>query len=286
MKLKLSLVISTLGRRSEFPRLLQSFAAQSIGGFEAIIVDQNDEDILSDVLRSGDWPFPIRHVCTPGERGLSRGRNRGWPEARGEIVLFPDDDCWYPPGLFERALSRMEETAADILAGRAADLHGRSINGRFEKQAQKVTRRNVWTTQIEWMVFFRKPALAALGGYDENIGIGASSPWQSCEGQDIVLRALEAGLVAWFDPALAGHHAELDTLNPNEAMRAKGRAYARGFGHVLRKHAYSLGDAAYWSARPAFNMLRGALKGNAAQTRYFASVAAGRLEGFFGLADR
>lgn len=46
-------------------------------------------------------------------------------------MVFPDDDCWYPPWFLARGFL-MAATGADFLSGRAADEDGRSINGRYE----------------------------------------------------------------------------------------------------------------------------------------------------------
>jgi glycosyltransferase involved in cell wall biosynthesis len=277
---KLSLVISTLGRTTELLRLFDSIEGQTVQPLDVIVVDQNSDDRLRAMLTERRRPFSVEIVHTPTDRGLSRGRNVGWRRAQGSVVLFPDDDCWYPPRLFERALETFQSRGVDIVAGRAGDENGRPINGRFESRAQAIRRANVWTTQIEWMVFFRRDVLESVRGFDEQIGVGAATPWQACEGQDIMLRALASGAKAYFDPALYGHHAELDIYSPSEAMRRKGRMYGRGLGYVLRKHRFSPALAAYWAARPlavgAINLAR--LKPDRA--RYYGNVALGRLEGF------
>jgi len=41
------------------------------------------------------------------------------------------------------------------------------------------------------------------------IGVGASTPWQSCEGQDIMLRALANRLKGYYDPSIYGYHANI-----------------------------------------------------------------------------
>ena len=277
-----SLIVSTLGRGSDIVRLFESLERQSCPSFEVIVVDQNDDDRVGAALAGRDWPFPVSRIRTPGERGLSRGRNVGWRRSKGAIVGFPDDDCWYPPTLLADVQRLMGSGGPDILCGRAADETGRSINGRFETRPQNVTRRNVWTTQIEWMVFFKRASLESVGGYDEGLGVGAPTPWQAAEGQDILLRALDAGLVCRYDPALYGHHAELNVETPDAAMRRKGRMYARGMGFVLRKHGFGPEIAAYWAMRAVANLVRSALSGYGRRTSYYAQVALGRLEGWAG----
>ncbi len=277
----LSLIVATRGRAAPFQQLFQSLEAQSYSDFEVVVVDQNADERVTPFFAETRWSFPVRHLRTPDEAGLSRGRNSGLAAASGATILFPDDDCWYPAGFLEGAVSRMAALGADVLAGRAADpATGRDINGRFEREAQPVTRANVWTTGIEWVVFFRRAVLDAVGGYDVGIGVGAATPWQACEGQDIMLRALEQGFVCFYDPALAGHHAELDVGDP--AMLRKGRAYGRGLGHVLRRHRFGAGAALNWIGRPAVKGALALARGRAHLVRYYGAVALGRAEGWFG----
>jgi hypothetical protein len=202
----------------------------------------------------------------------------------GEYVIFPDDDCWYPSWFLQRALEIIEKTGSDGLCGRAADENGHSINGRFESQAQEVNRRNVWTTQIEWVAMFRRDALLKVSGYNEEVGVGAATPWQACEGQDMTLRMLKQGLRIYYDPGFYGHHENMYRAIPDQLLIRKGRSYGRGMGRVLRLHGYTLLTALMWALRPI-------LRGGQAITRlrwrrslYCFNVAYGRISGYLDLA--
>jgi glycosyltransferase involved in cell wall biosynthesis len=274
---QVSLVVSTLGRSVELKKLFESLANQEHKLFEVIIVDQNSDDRLGS-LCDGSWPFAVKRILTPGERGLSRGRNVGWQAANNELVLFPDDDCWYPPWFLERAIALLKATKADILTGRAADEEGNDINGRYSRVAHVINRSNVWISGIEWVMLFKKSALRAVGGYSENVGVGSQTPWQACEGQDILLKAISIGLVCCFDPALYGFHERFDSL-PSRLMRTKGRAYARGLGYVLRVHSYSYLTTLWWLARPFVKAILSLITGDVQKCAYFGNVFLGRLEG-------
>ena len=276
----MSLIVATRGRAAPFQQLFESLEAQTFRAFEVIVIDQNADDRVVPFFAERPWSFPVRHLRTPTEAGLSRGRNTGLAHANGDIILFPDDDCWYPPHFLAFAADRMDTLQADVIAGRAADEGLRDINGRFERTAQRIDRANVWTTGIEWVVFFKRRVLDALGGYDLNIGVGAATPWQACEGQDIMLRALDRGFACYYDPALYGHHAELDIDDPS--MLRKGRAYGRGLGYVLRLHRYSTIAAANWIGRPAVRAVLALARGRIQHFRYYCNVALGRSEGWFG----
>ena len=274
----LSLVVTTLGRTVQVERLLRSLAVQSHADFEVVVVDQNNDDRLCPILEQ-DWPFPLKRFHTPGERGASRGRNRGWMLARGPVVVFPDDDCWYAPDFLRTSLTTMRHHACDMLTGRATDETGRSINGRFRKEAQPTDAVNVWTTAIEWMVFFRRPVLEGVGGFDAGGGGGAATPWQSCEIQDIIIRAMNAGFSCWYDPSVIGHHENLLAGIPDVRLTRKARAYARGMGFVLRLHGYGPLAIGAWIARPLARGVVSVVQGRPGMLRYSAQVALGRLEG-------
>jgi glycosyltransferase involved in cell wall biosynthesis len=274
---RISFLVSTLGRTTQLERLLRSLANQDYTGFDVIIVDQHQDDRLH-FLFEQDWPFQLKWLRTPTERGLSRGRNTGWQASTAEFIAFPDDDCWYPPWFLDRALNIMHASGSDILTGRAADESGRDINGRYSQTAHQVDRINVWISGIEWVMRFRRAALLAVNGFDESVGVGVSTPWQACEGQDIILRALETGLICYFDPAFFGHHEELRILAPDGLTRAKGRSYGRGLGHVLRMHNYGNLSIAFWVARPVARCAWLFFRGDFRSSYYFFNVAFGRFD--------
>jgi glycosyltransferase involved in cell wall biosynthesis len=281
--MKLSLIVATKGRTEELARLWRSLESQDFRDFEVILVDQNPDGRLGPYVEPGAWSFPIRWIRAPADTGVSRGRNVGFREAAGEIVLFPDDDCWYPPKFLSYGMEVMRETGADLVSGRSTDYAGRAINARFSSRARRVTRRSVWIAQMEWASFIRRDMLEALGGYDEGLGIGSKTPWQAAEGPDLILRALGQGRLCLFDPTLFGHHEEFD-LRSDPLMALKGRAYARGMGYVLRRHGFGLLTILYWTARPLFRLLLAAGRGRFALAPYFLSVAKGRAEGWLAAA--
>jgi glycosyltransferase involved in cell wall biosynthesis len=279
-QIKISLVVATLGRSVELEKLFKSLSEQERTDFEVIIVDQNADDRLLP-LCTGKWPFAVSRIHTPTARGLSRARNAGLKVARGDLIIFPDDDCWYPPWLLSRGVALLSAADADVLTGRAADEAGNDINGKYSPVPHTITRANVWVSGIEWVMLFKKAVLLAVNGFDEEVGVGASTPWQACEGQDILLRVLNKGLKCRFDPAFFGHHPKFDEITP-KAMQAKGRSYGRGLGYVLRNHRYGLVAAANWIGRPLIRLLLSGATGDFDRCKYLFNVAIGRLEGYIG----
>lgn len=276
-----SLVVSTKGRQHQLVRLLDSLDGQSFKAFEVIIVDQNVGTLVARLLKK-KRNFPIRHFHTPSETGLSRGRNRGIAEAKGELLLFPDDDCWYPDSFIERGVRTMRELNLDALTGRPTNEKGEAVQGRFETEAQWITPNNVWTTQIEWAAFWRRDLLVELAGYDELIGVGAPSPWQSAEGQDLMLRVLKKSTRCWYDPSIVAYDAGVDRRRADSATIAKARAYGRGMGYVLRKQGLGKRTSFYLFSRAIGGAMLAAATGRRRLAKFHVATAFGRLEGIVG----
>lgn len=280
-KYRLSLIISTIGRSENLRVLFDSLERQTLTPFEIIIVDQNIDHRLSLLIKEYEKRLPLKHIHTPGLFGVCRGRNIGWQSSSGELLLFPDDDCWYPVDFLERAVSILIKTGADFVSGRSADETGRSINGRFENSPCWVNRKTVWTTQIEWTVLMNRIVLSEIGGFNETLGPGAGTPWGGHEIQDLTLRAMKAGFHQFYDPTLYAHHKSMLSQNPDKKLREKGRFYARGMGRVLRINGYDAPHAFYWALRPLFRIIETLLLVQFKCALYYKEVCIGRLEGYF-----
>jgi glycosyltransferase involved in cell wall biosynthesis len=278
---RVSVVVPTLERTTELTRLMESLLVQEFKDFEVIVVDQNSDDRIVPVLEPYQPKLRITRIRMPRRRGISSGKNDGWRKAGGEVVVFPDDDCWYPPWFLRKGLELIDATGAELVSGRFADERGRSINGRFASRAQVITRRSVWIAQSEAATFYRRDLLERVGGFDETLGIGAASPWQAAEGPDVVLKALQIHCVCCYDPTLFGFHREFDLDDPSGGMTRKGRAYGRGMGYVLRRHRFGVFSLLQWVSRPLVTALMSVACGRFNRAAYSLSVSLGRIEGWW-----
>lgn len=274
-----SMVVATLGRSSELGLLLASLAETRRHDFEVIVVDQNADDRLEPVLAAWRDRLRIVHVRS-GEAGVCRARNRGALQASGRWLLFPDDDCWYPPDLLARFEALDRRQPADFYCGRAVNAEGETIMGRFETAPTPILRGNVWTTLIEWMLFVRRDAFVEAGGFDENIGPGAGTPWGAYEVQDLVLRLLATGARGYYDPALTGHHPDDREVASSPDGARKMRFYGAGLGYVMRKHGYGFLDYLPHLLRPIAGIAVYTLAGKAGLARRSRQILAGRWSGW------
>jgi glycosyltransferase involved in cell wall biosynthesis len=229
-----TLIVATLGRSCELERLLGSLEKQSYRSFEVIIVDQNEDDRLAFTLQSHPG-LRLRHLHSP--RGLSRGRNVGLAHASGDIVAIPDDDCWYPENLLASVATWFDshpEFSGVSGIKRAAD--DTPVGPRWPKRACEVFAKTLWQCGISSAVFMRRTLTDRVGLFDENIGVGAPTRYQSGEETDYLLRALECGLRIAYEPAISVHHPPLNSI---DRLQRNTYNFALGAGYVMRRHGFS-----------------------------------------------
>lgn len=233
----ITLIVCTLGRLDPLDRLLSSLRRQTRSPLEILLVDQNPVGFLQPVLeRHRDLALTHLVDCTE-EPGLSRGRNLGLKVARGDIVGFPDDDCWYDPDVLSRVAARFtQDGELALLTGRTVDAEGAESVSAHLPASAPITRTNVFFAGNSNGLFVRRAAAARVGGFDESLGVGARTPFQSGEETDFVLRCLRASHACRFESDLVIRHARSDETPRARSARA-GR-YAPGFGRVLRLHGY------------------------------------------------
>jgi glycosyltransferase involved in cell wall biosynthesis len=113
----LSIIIATVNRVEELNYLLASIENQNINKskIEVIIIDQNRNNILENII-SSYRSLPVLHIRLPIV-GLSIARNAGIEISRGEFMAFPDDDCVYGKGFFEKLFKMIDDCNTDIIAG-------------------------------------------------------------------------------------------------------------------------------------------------------------------------
>lgn len=99
--MKISVIVCTYNRATSLSTALDSIVAQQMptgAEWEAIVVDNNSTDQTREIAESycRRHPCLFRHVFEP-HQGLSRARNSGIRAAKGEIVVFTDDDIIAEP---------------------------------------------------------------------------------------------------------------------------------------------------------------------------------------------
>lgn len=84
--MRLSIVIPTVDRQESAGRVLRHLEAQSVAPSEILVIDQTEVPSQDLANRPG-----VRYVHLE-ERGLPNARNVGAAQAKGDVILFLDDD--------------------------------------------------------------------------------------------------------------------------------------------------------------------------------------------------
>lgn len=273
-----SLIVCTVDRFDQLERLFRSLVEQRHREFEVILVDQNADDRLSGLIDGFSPHFAIRHIRSP--KGLSRARNNGMAMATGDYVCFPDDDCWYEADtLADAAALFAVHPELAIVTGRTLDAEGRASVSPTGETRLALTRWNYLKCGNSNGIFVRRAALAEIGGFDEDLGVGSQSPFQSGEEADFLLRALAVGKRAMFFPELIVHHDQVTSeYGPRQVERA--RKYGRGFGALMRKQAFPPHYVGYRLFRPVAGWLAALARFNLDAARYKRAWLLGILEGY------
>lgn len=87
-----SIIIPTRHRAQLLATTLDSLASQSCGDFEVIVVCDGEDPQTGALSETYSANYPLRWILTPENRGQASARNTGVLVARGEVLLFLDDD--------------------------------------------------------------------------------------------------------------------------------------------------------------------------------------------------
>ena len=275
---KFSLIMATVGRTEEVKRFLEHLDRQTYRDFELIVVDQNPDDRLVPILEAYEKRFPILHLRS--ERGLSRARNVGLRHISGDIVAFPDDDCWYPPDLLERvARFFREHPDIDVLTGRSVDVNGKPSVERWDPTSGFINRFNVWRRSTSASMFIKAKVVRQVGGFDEKLGLGAVTSWGSSEETDYLLRALNFGFRLFYETTLFIYHPQ-SIKQYNAKAIARARIYGAGIGRVLRKHRYPFWFVFYQWLRSAGGAFLSLASGRLGKARHHLAALQGKFLGW------
>lgn len=235
-------VIASVGRWEPLHALLGDIAAQTLPPRMVVVAHHHSIDDapgLQGILAEFGKALTIRAVQC--ERGASNGRNAGAAALDPDVdwVIFPNDTSRLDPDFLARlALHCVGETT--VCAVRLVDIEG--DRNELPPAGTSLDRRTVWGA-IEPATALRCAEFIRAGGFDPSIGTGATTPWQSGEITDLLLRMSAMGLakVAWIDDLAVHAMPEFSHLSAPERRR-KLRNYGRGSGYLLRRWDYPRRD--------------------------------------------
>lgn len=277
--IRFSLIMATKGRVEEISRFVEALDDFACRRAELIIVDQNEDDRLVEVIAEAKRKLIVQHVRS--QPGLSHARNVGVRQAAGHIVAFPDDDCWYPANLLQQVelLFNQHQDWPGVtlrLVGPPGEVNRHT---RFNKTAGPVTLAKAWVRSCSATMFLRRDDFLLAGGFDESLGLGAPTDWQSAEDIELAVRFARQGNPLWYRPGLVVHHPVMDD-QPWPLMADRAEKYGKAIGRVWKIHDFPRLLVNYYLARPLIGAAISLCTGRLAKARYHLAALKGRWAGW------
>jgi glycosyltransferase involved in cell wall biosynthesis len=215
-----SVVIATFNRAPLLAETLDALAAQLSppGGFEVIVADNGSTDATAGVVRAAAARLPIEYlrVATPGK---SHAVNAAIARARGDLLVFTDDDVVPVPGWLNAWTRAFADTGADFGAGRilprwAVDpprwmspaLYGVLAvpdNGTTRLVGHDLATRGVMPIGANMAI--RRAVLDRVGGWRTDLG-KLRGTLRTGEDHELFLRLVQSGARGLYEPTALVHH--------------------------------------------------------------------------------
>ena len=202
----ISVVIPTMNRAAVLLDTLRDLQKQTFRNYEVIVVDQSDEPNLEAEALLAGFDVPARYFYITDFRGLPEARNFGWRQAVNDIVVYTDDDIRCGREFLQAHFDAHVKTGAAMVAGgiteAKGDLDQPGGTGSFNWWTA-TPRGNFHKKEEGWCISGKgcnfsvlKQALAEVGGFDQNLTVGAAL----YEETELGLRLHAAGFRCWFAP--------------------------------------------------------------------------------------
>lgn len=261
-------------------RFLRCLKEQTNQSFHLVIVDQNNDDRLVEIVDLYRQFFEILHVRS--EPGLSRARNLGIQHIKGELVAFPDDDCWYPKNLLEQVSMKFKNTPdIDGVSGMCIDENGVKSLNEWADKSTILSRENVWKNASSPTIFLSSDLVKSVGCFDESLGLGSGTIWGSGEETDYLIRAIDNKWRIQYIPEIVIGHPN-PVLNFDSKTCERAYSYGAGLTRVLHKHHFPFATVIRYLLRPAIASAFFFIIGRRNKSKFYRSSLAGRIRGLKG----
>lgn len=247
----ISLIVTTYNRSRLLTKTLTSIGRSvdcDFSTIEVIVVDNNSDDDTADVVEAivPRFPFRLRYVLECNQ-GLSYARNRGLREARGEFVVFMDDDELIDEHYLARVESGFRETGAACLGGPIHYYNAGGIPGWLATLSEN-TGQFFYGNEIKIMLSgdakklhggnmaFRREVLAGAGGYRVELG-RCGDVLLSGEDYEIQDRLHALGQRVVYHPGMVQYH----YLRPERLRKGYWRKLYFSYGRTLQRYKLAAG---------------------------------------------
>ena len=157
-------VIAYFNEEAFLGATLDSLAAQTVGPFRLVLVDNGSTDASPQIARREMPGIEVIHL-SEARPGKIFALEAAMPLIETDLVAFGDADTFYPPHYLATAAAALE--CPDVVAAMATDVPADARKARRKRRHNQIVSR-LWPKQTHTGGFgqtFRTAALKAAGGY-------------------------------------------------------------------------------------------------------------------------
>lgn len=202
-----SIIIPTFNGAARIGNCLDALLGQSRDrNVEVIVVDDGSTDNTTSAVAR----YPGVRLISQANAGPAAARNRGAEEARGEIILFTDDDCVPTPGWLDAMLKPFNDPqivgAKGVYRTHQRRLSARFVQIEYEDRYHLMARLPFIDFVDTYSAAFRRDRFMEMGGYD------TSFPVACAEDVELSYRMSARGWKMTFVPTAIVYHTHPDTF--------------------------------------------------------------------------
>jgi GT2 family glycosyltransferase len=231
-KTSATVIVCTRNRPAQLRESLPAvaLAVSRVPASELLIVEQGDR-VVEDICAELDIKATVVHDDAVG---AARARNHASRVARGDVLLFTDDDCDAGPSWVSDHLNAMHDQRLTASFGAVDGLTRLAAPGVVDPTRRRRRHRRgtaPWLVGHSANMAVTRDAFAAVGGFDERLGPGAPGRLIG-EDADLIFRLLRRGAVVASGVGDAVQHLGWRSAGENTSNLV---AYERGAGAWIGK---------------------------------------------------
>lgn len=285
-----SVIVGTHDRPQQLAFCLPSLLALRYPNYEIIIVDNNPSTTATfDMVRQAQQDAPHLHYLREDRPGISWARNRGIMAAKGEILVFTDDDVrvdQYWLAEMVRTFSSTEnvgcvtgvvlplelETPAQFwfeeFGGFSQVFAQQIIDLDKHRPANPLFPFALGNSGVGASMAFTASAIRGIDGFDPILGGGG--PLNNAQDINAFFRVIMAGYKLVYTPsALLYHQHRRDVANLRRQIYNYGKGFTGQLSCVIARRPDLILDLATKVPRGVFRILSGSSEKNNGKSTYF-----------------
>jgi glycosyltransferase involved in cell wall biosynthesis len=249
-----TVVVCTYNRARLLPENVDAVLAQEGVEYEAVYVNDGSTDETAAVLDRYAAAHPHLRALHTANGGPGAARNAGAARARGEWLVFLDDDALPPCDWLRTMLKRRAHHDCRVLCGGIAPY---ALDTPAEQYLHYRMQRSLGRRARRVRAAPSGNLLAGRALF-EKVGGFAETRWGAAEDWDLCLRLRAAGEAIVYDPAATVRHRyQRDWDAALARVRAMGRTgVVMTRAHGGNSHAYVAFNLLRWAASPVWTAWR------------------------------